>query len=174
MQCRSSSEAPAQKPSLTPEAWDADQAHPAEESQVQSAQSNSWFERTLAHLTEIVALSGSAKQLYVAQVKLTGELAKAEWQLTERSLAMAAILMVCFGAGIIFLWGTLLLLLGAVLTQLGNSLAVTTTVLLLLQLALLFWCWRSLSYVLSQIGFAKTRQQLRRLFLTKPEQNDVN
>lgn len=72
--------------------------------------------------------------------------------------------MVCFGAGMILLWGSILLVLGYLLFQLSNSVIITAAALVLLQFALLLWCWRSLSYVLSQVGFAKTLQQLGLLF----------
>jgi hypothetical protein len=119
--------------------------------------------QTLEQLTELAALSWSVSSLYVEQIKLTGQTAKAELQLSGRSLAIAAALVVCFGVGLILLWSGMLLLLGYVILQLTASLSLTVLVMLLLQVSLLFWCWRSLSYVLSQVGFNETWQQLRRV-----------
>ncbi|MDR6981552.1 hypothetical protein J2X32_000160 [Rheinheimera pacifica] len=132
-------------------------------------------EEALDQLAEMAALSWSVKQRYLGQVKLAGQTAKAEWQLTGRSLTVAAALVVCFGAGMILLWGTILLLLGAVLMHFTASLPITAAALLLLQFGVLFWCWRSLGYVLSQAGFSNTCLQLRRLlFSTQEESKDAD
>jgi hypothetical protein len=129
-------------------------------------------EQTLDQLAEMAALSLSVKQRYIGQVKLAGKTAKAEWQLTARSLTVAAALVVCFGAGMILLWGSILLLLGYMLLQLTSSVFITAAALLLLQFALLFWCWRSLGHVLLQVGFAHTWQQIRRLFFAAEEEGN--
>lgn len=151
-----SSEAPAQKPG-----------------QPVSAVLHQSAELALEQLAQIAALGHSVKQAYASQLKLTGQIATAEWQLTGRSLTIAAALVVCFGAGMILLWGSILLVLGYLLFQLSNSVIITAAALVLLQFALLLWCWRSLSYVLSQAGFAKTLQQLQSLlFAAKPEDNN--
>jgi hypothetical protein len=149
MQHRESSEAPAQKPG-----------------QPESPQAalNQTADKTLDQLAQIAALGNSVKQAYASQLKLTGQIATAEWQLTGRSLTIAAALVVCFGAGLILLWGSILLVLGYLLFQLSSSVLITAAALVLLQFGLLFWCWRSLSYVLSQVGFSNTLQQLRLLF----------
>lgn len=151
MQNRDSSEAPAQRP---------------EQPASTQAYSNRVIEQAMDQLAEIAALGNSVKQTYTSQLKQTGKIATAEWQLTGRSLLIAAALVVCFGAGIILFWGSILLLLGYVLFQLSGSVLVTATILIVLQSALLFWCWRSLGYVLSQVGFSHTWRQLRLLFLT--------
>ena len=147
MQHRESSEAPAQKP-----------GQPVSAALSQSA------EQALDQLAHLAALGNSVKQAYADQLKLTGQIAKAEWQLSGRSLTIAAALVVCFGAGLILLWGSILLLLGYLLFQLSSSVLITAAALVLLQFGLLFWCWRSLGYVLSQVGFSNTLQQLRLLF----------
>ncbi|EGM78980.1 hypothetical protein Rhein_0838 [Rheinheimera sp. A13L] len=130
-------------------------------------------EQALDQLAEIAALGNSVKQAYASQLKLTGQIATAEWQLTGRSLTIAAALVVCFGAGMILLWGSILAVLGYVLFQLSSSVAITATALLLLQFAVLFWCWRSLAYVLSQAGFSNTWRQLQ-LLLFRPQKEDTN
>ena len=155
MQPSEMSEAPAQKPG-----------------QPESPQAalNQTADKTLDQLAQIAALGNSVKQAYAGQLKLTGQIARAEWQLTGRSLTIAAALVVCFGAGLILLWGSILLLLGYLLFQLSSSVLITAAALVLLQFALLLWCWKSLGYVLSQVGFSNTLKQLRLLFFAaKPE-----
>ncbi|MBU2178199.1 MAG: hypothetical protein KJ930_02090 [Gammaproteobacteria bacterium] len=172
MQSRGSSAAPAQRPSLLAEQMAAATGNQSQGHQAQHAsseQTNTWFGKSLDQLAEMATLGLSVKEHYIGQVKLTGQMAKAEWQLTERSLALAAVLMVCFGAGIILLWGSVLLMFGALLFSLSNSVAITAGTLMILQLALLVWCWRSLSYVLSKAGFSQTWQQVQRLFF-QPQQ----
>lgn len=114
-------------------------------------------------LTELAALGWSVSELYVAQLKLAANTAKAEWQLSGRSLLIAAALLVCFGAGVVLLWAGCLTLLGILLWQTSQSLTVTAATLIILQLILLWWCWRSLAYVLTQVGFTQSWRQLRRL-----------
>ncbi len=158
MQHRESSKAPAQKP-----------GQPASAALSQSA------EQALDQLAHLAALGHSVKEAYAGQLKQTGQIAKAEWQLSGRSLTIAAALVVCFGAGLILLWGSILLVLGYLLFQLSSSILVTAGALVLLQFGLLYWCWRSLGYVLSQVGFSNTLQQLRLLFFAaKPEDKNAN
>lgn len=158
MQHRESSEAPAQKP-----------GQPASAALSQSA------EQALDQLAHLAALGHSVKEAYAGQLTLTGKIATAEWQLSGRSLTIAAALVVCFGAGLILLWGSILLVLGYLLFQLSSSVLVTAGALVLLQFGLLYWCWRSLGYVLSQVGFSNTLQQLRLLFFAaKPEDKNAN
>lgn len=130
-------------------------------------------DQALAQLTELAELGHSVQQAYASQLKLTGQIAAAEWQLTGRSLTIAAALVVCFGAGMILLLGSFLAVLGYLLFQLSSSVAITATALLLLQFAVLFWCWRSLAYVLSQAGFSNTWRQLQ-LLLFRPQKEDKN
>lgn len=120
--------------------------------------------QTLDQLTELAAISWSISENYAEQIKLTGQLAEAEWQLSGRSVAVAAVLAVCFAVGLTLLWSGLMLILAYLLLQFTASVMATAAVLLLLQMALVFWCWRSLHYVLSQVGFGQTWQQIKRLF----------
>lgn len=120
-------------------------------------------DQALDQLAYLAALAQSVRQAYSSQLKLTGQIATAEWQLTGRSLTIAAALVVCFGAGLILFWGSLLLLLGYLLLQLSGSVVITAFALVLLQSGLLVWCWRSLGYVLSQAGFLNTIRQIRSL-----------
>jgi hypothetical protein len=124
-------------------------------------------EQALDQLSELAALSWSVSEHYTEQLKLTGQTAKAEWHLTGRSLTIAAALVVSFGAGLILLWGSILLLVGYLLFQAAGSVVIAAVAILLLQSALLLWCWRSLGHVLSQVGFSETWQQLRRVLFAK-------
>lgn len=155
MQSRESSEAVAQAPGTAQ----------------QQAAPKPMPEQALDQLTELAALGWSVSEHYTAQLSLTRQMAKAEWQLTGRSLIIAAALLVCFGAGLILLWGSTLSLLGYLLLQATGSVLSTAMTLLLLQVALLWWCWRSLGYVLSQVGFSKSWQQLRRVLFCKVAAN---
>lgn len=172
MQSRGTSQAPTQRPSQTAEQIAAGPDTQSQGEQVRqpaSAPTDTLVGQTFGQLAEIMALSGSVKERYITQVKLTGQMAKAEWQLTARSLLIAAVLLVCFGVGVILIWAGMLFLLGVMVMQLSGSVAVTAISLLMLQFALLFWCWRSLSDVLTQAGFTKTWQLLQRIFSTSPE-----
>jgi hypothetical protein len=153
MQSRETAQAPEQAPDAMP--------------QDTPPKQNNRAEQVLDQLTELAALSWSVTSHYTEQIKLTGETAKAEWQLSGRSLTLAAAIIVCFGAGVILLWGSILLVLGYVIFQLTSSLAISAAALLLLQFGLLLWCWRSLGYVLSQVGFQQTWQQLQRILTTE-------
>jgi hypothetical protein len=163
MHSRETSEAAAQAPGAEPGAAQ------------QQAAAKPLTEQALDQLTELAALGWSVTEHYTEQVKLTGKTATAEWRLTGRSLTIAAALVVCFGAGLILLWGTILSLLGYLLFQATGSVVIAALALLLLQVAVLWWCWRSLSYVLSQVGFSKTWRQLRRvLFAKQPARAKTN
>ena len=132
-------------------------------------------EQILAQLAHLAAIGQSVKQAWRTQLKLTQQIATAEWQLSGRSLTLAAALVVCFGAGLILLWGSSLMLLGYLLFQLSSSILVTALALVLLQSGLLLWCWRSLGYLLSQVGFSKTLAQLGLLFFAaKPEEQHAD
>ncbi len=157
MQYSESSEAPAQRPG-----------------QPVSAALGQRTEQALDQLAELAALAHSVKQAYIGQFQLTQQIARAEWKLTGRSLTIAAALVVCFGAGLILLWGSILVVLGYLLFQLSSSVLITAAALVLLQFVLLLWCWRSLGYVLSQAGFSNTLNQLGSLFFAaKPEDNNA-
>ena len=166
MHSRESSTAPAQKPTQ-PIYTGTGQAAPTQSPQ------NSTVEQAIEQLSLIAALGHSVKQNYINQLMLVEKIASAEWQLSGRSLIIAAALVVCFGAGIILFWGSILLVLGYLLFQLSHSVLITASTLVILQFILLFWCWRSLSYVLSQVGFSNTWQQLRLLFFTTPQEQET-
>lgn len=139
----------------------------AAESQTAQQAKKPLTEQALDQLSELAALSWSVSEHYTEQLKLTRQTAKAEWQLSGRSLTIAAALVASFGAGLILLWGSILLLLGYLLFQATGSVIIAAVAILVLQSALLLWCWRSLGYVLSQVGFNETWQQLRRVLFAK-------
>ncbi|MDX5407546.1 MAG: hypothetical protein LPK11_10990 [Chromatiaceae bacterium] len=161
MQSRETAAAPTQRPGDS-----ATETPQANQSATQGAPGSklSPGAKALDDITALAALGWSVSELYVAQLKLAGKTAKAEWQLSGRSLLLAAALLVCFGAGLVLLWAGCLMLLGVLLWQASQSLTVTAATLITLQLILLWWCWRSLAYVLAQVGFTQSWRQLRRLF----------
>lgn len=165
MQNRARSEAPEQRPVQH-------SVQTAKTGQTASAAAqHKVIDQAMEQLAEIAVLSSSVKQAYLEQLKLAGKIATAEWQLTGRSLIIAAALVVCFGTGITLFWGSILLLLGYMLFQLSGSLLASVIALVVLQFVLLLWCWRSLGYVLSQTGFSKTWQQLQLLLSTRESEH---
>lgn len=154
MQSRNTAQAPEQAPTADNKA----------------AQPKNMAEQAYEQLTELAAISWSVSANYTEQIKLTGQTANAEWQLSSRSLVIAAALIVFFGAGLILLWGSILLLVGYLLFQATMSLPITAAALLLLQFAGLLWCWRSLGYVLKQVGFKQTWRHIRRMLQVKDKE----
>lgn len=179
MQPSASSEAPEQAPA-PPHGPDVDsspaprhspESGAASRNSEQPAALNKTVEQAIDQLAEMAALGGAVKEAYVEQLTLAGKVAVAEWQLTGRSLIIAAALVACLGVGMILLWGSILLLLGYLLFQLSHSVLIAVSVLVLLQIILLLWCCRSLGYVLSQMGFSHTLRQLRQLFSSPTQEN---
>lgn len=157
MRSNTSSEAPEQAPTQSLESEDV--SRNSEQSAV-----NKMAEQAMDQLAEMAALGDAVKNAYAEQFTLVGKIAAAEWQLTGRSLIIAAALVACLGVGMILLWGSILFLLGYLLFLLSDSVWIALSVLVLLQVALLLWCCRSLGYVLSQTGFSRTLRQLRQIF----------
>jgi hypothetical protein len=147
------------QPQQTAEQKDATAANTANQSQAASILDN-----TLDDIAEIAALAGSVAQQYKQQTALVKQQAQAEWALSLRSLTLAAAILVCFGAGVIMLWASVLILIGLVLLPLLNSITVTIAILLGLQILVLIWCWRSMRYLLKQVGLRQTLIQLRHFF----------
>lgn len=143
----------------TAEQLDAKAANTASQSTATSVLDN-----TLDDLAEIAALAGSVAQQYKQQTDLVKQQAQAEWALSVRSLTIAAAIWVCFGAGVIMLWASVLTLIGLVLLPLLNSMLATIAILLGLQILALIWCWRSMHYLLKQVGMKQTLIQLRHFF----------
>ncbi|CAM3767820.1 phage holin family protein [Rheinheimera salexigens] len=122
------------------------------------------LDNTLDDIAEIAALASSVAQQYKVQTDLVKQQAKAEWALSVRSLTIAAAILVCFGAGVVMLWGSVLTLIGVVLFQLFNSLIASVVILLVLQILALIWCWRSMRYLLKQVGLKRTLLQISQFF----------
>lgn len=60
------------------------------------------------HIAKIIEYSDQLKEDYKTQGKLTHQLAKAEWKLSLRSMALITIFLGCFASGLILLWAGLL------------------------------------------------------------------
>lgn len=121
------------------------------------------IEKTLDDIAEIAALASSVAQQYKLQTNLVKQQAKAEWALSVRSLTLATAILVCFGAGIIMLWGSILALIGMAMFQLLNSILAAVAILIVLQVLALIWCWRSMRYLFKQVGLKQTLNQLGEL-----------
>ncbi|WNO61601.1 hypothetical protein [Rheinheimera sp. MMS21-TC3] len=126
----------------------------------------SGIEKTLDDIAEIAALASSVAQQYKVQTDLVKQQAKAEWVLSVRSLTLATAILVCFGAGLIMLWGSILALIGMAMFQLLNSVLAAVAILIVLQVLALIWCWRSMRYLFKQVGLKQTLNQLSQLFST--------
>ncbi|KKO47143.1 hypothetical protein WG68_00350 [Arsukibacterium ikkense] len=126
-------------------------------------------EKVMAQLTEIAALLSLTAERYQQQAQLTRQTAQAEMALSRRSLIIAAALLVALGAGVVMLWGMLLVFAGYLLLQTLGSVPVTVAILFGLQLAALYWCWRNIRYLLKQVGFSHTLAQVKALFRFTPE-----
>jgi len=161
MQCKETAQATAQAPGTAPGA-----AQPEADKAV--------LQTAVDQITEMAALSWSVSERYAEQIKLSGLTAKAELKLTGRSLTIAAGLIVCLGAGLILLWFSLLLVLGFLIFHFSGSLMLSGAILLVMQFAVLYWCWRSLDYVLSQVGFGETWRQLKRVLLKAEGASDAD
>jgi hypothetical protein len=116
------------------------------------------------HVAKLIAYSQQIKDDYKAQTQLTQQIAQAEWRLSARSLALLIILLCCFASGLILLWCALLSVIGLGVYELTDSLWLSLTTAILLQIAALVWVWRSANYLASKIGFAKTMNSLKQLF----------
>lgn len=121
-------------------------------------------QQVLAQLTEIAALLSLTAEQYQQQAKLTRQTAHAELALSRRSLIIAMALLVALGAGVVMLWGSLLVFAGYALLQATDSVPLTAALLVILQLAALYWCWRNVRYLLKQVGFSHTIAQLKDMF----------
>ena len=126
-------------------------------------------QQVLAQLTEIAALLSLTAEQYQQQARLTRQTAQAELALSRRSLMLAVALLVALGAGSVMLWGCILVLAGYALLQVTDSVAFTGALLVILQLAALYWCWRNVRYLLKQVGFSHTIAQLRDMFASHTE-----
>ncbi len=135
----------------------------------QSAAAESLPEQVMAQLTEIAALLSLTAEQYQQQVKLTRQTAHAEMALSRRSLIIAAALLVALGAGVVMLWGTLLVFISYLLLQATTSVPLTAALMFLVQVAALYWCWRNVRYLLKQVSFSQTLTQIKGIFKFRPD-----
>ena len=121
-------------------------------------------ENVQAKLAEIIALLSLTAEQYQQQALLTKQTARAELDLSRRSLILVAWLLVTLGAGLVMLWGILLVFVGYFLLQATESLPLTAGVLFVGQLAIMYWCWRSVHSLLKHVGFNHTFAQIKDIF----------
>lgn len=123
----------------------------------------------VAQLTEIAALLSLTAKQYQQQAELTRQTAHAELALSRRSLILAMALLVALGAGVVMLWGSVLVFVSYLLLQATASVALTAALMFLVQLAALYWCWRNVRYLLKQVGFSHTMAQIKGIFRFSPD-----
>tara|TARA_R110002126_G_scaffold16527_20_gene66044 strand:+ start:664 stop:1131 length:468 start_codon:yes stop_codon:yes gene_type:complete len=126
-------------------------------------------EKVVAQLSEIAALLSLSVEQYQQQMRLTRQTARAEMALSRRSMMVVAALLVAITGAAIILWATLLVFAGYWLMHATNSVPLTASILIVVQLAVLYWCWRSVRYVLAQVGFSHTLAQLKDMFRLSAE-----
>lgn len=126
------------------------------------------------NLTELSALVHLLKEQYQQQVLITKQMAKAEWRLSSRSMALSGALLGGLLVGAIVLWASIIAFAGYLLFLATESIAISAGLLILLQAVLLVWCGSSIKYLMSQIGFGHTKQQLVEFFHTTPQPGDSN
>jgi hypothetical protein len=115
------------------------------------------------HIAKLLAYSGELKDDYKTQAKLTQQVARAEWRLSLRSLALISIFLVCFASGLVLLWAGFLGAIGYALYDLFASVWLSIATVILLQITCLIWLWKNTRYLSNKIGFAKTLRSVKQL-----------
>ncbi|MCQ8889334.1 hypothetical protein NQT72_07400 [Pseudoalteromonas carrageenovora] len=116
------------------------------------------------HIAKIIEYSKQLKEDYHTQGKITHQLAKAEWRLSLRSMALITIFLGCFASGLILLWAGLLGALGYGMYDLFGSVWLSIATAALAQVICLVWLWKNTVYLSNKIGFSKTIKSLKQLF----------
>lgn len=116
------------------------------------------------HIAKIIEYSKQLKEDYHTQGKITHQLAKAEWKLSLRSMALITIFLGCFASGLILLWAGLLGAIGYGMYDLFGSVWLSIATAALAQIICLVWLWRNTVYLGNKIGFSKTIKSLKQLF----------
>ncbi|MEG3758273.1 hypothetical protein V5096_09920 [Pseudoalteromonas carrageenovora] len=116
------------------------------------------------HIAKIIEYSKQLKEDYHTQGKITHQLAKAEWRLSLRSMALITIFLGCFASGLILLWAGLLGALGYGMYDLFGSVWLSIATAALAQVICLVWLWKNTVYLSNRIGFSKTIKSLKQLF----------
>ncbi|ASM51134.1 hypothetical protein PESP_a3301 [Pseudoalteromonas espejiana DSM 9414] len=126
----------------------------------QQSQKDDWQD----HIAKIIEYSDQLKEDYKTQGKITHQLAKAEWKLSLRSMALITIFLGCFASGLVLLWAGLLGALGYAVYDLFGSVWLSIATAALAQIICLVWLWRNAVYLSNKIGFSKTIKSLKQLF----------
>ena len=116
------------------------------------------------HIAKLLEYSKQLKDDYQTQGKITHQLAKAEWRLSLRSLALITIFLGCLASGLVLLWAGVLGAVGYGVYDLIGSVWLSIATAALLQVACLIWLWKNTVYLSNKIGFSKTLKSLKQLF----------
>jgi len=115
------------------------------------------------HIAKLLTYSKQLKDDYHTQGKITHQLAKAQWRLSLRSLALISIFLGCFASGLVLLWVGFLGIVGFATFDLFSSIWLSISVVISLQALCLIWLWRNAVYLSKKIGFTKTLNSLKQL-----------
>lgn len=126
----------------------------------QPCQKDDWQD----HIAKLLTYSKQLKDDYQTQGEITHQLAKAEWRLSLRSLALITIFLGCFASGLVLLWAGTLGAVGFAMFDLFGSVWLGIATATLLQIACLVWLWKNTVYLSNKIGFSKTFKSLKQLF----------
>ena len=126
----------------------------------QHSQKDDWQD----HVAMLLEYSKQLKDDYQTQGKITHQLAKAEWRLSLRSLALITIFLGCFASGLVLLWAGFLGAVGYGVYDVFGSVWLSIATATLLQVACLIWLWKNTVYLSNKIGFSKTLKSLTQLF----------
>ncbi|GAA78851.1 hypothetical protein WNY97_02445 [Pseudoalteromonas fuliginea] len=125
----------------------------------QPSQKDDWQD----HIAKILEYSKQLKDDYQTQGEITHQLAKAEWRLSLRSLALITIFLGCFASGLVLLWAGFLGAVGYGVYDLFGSVWLSIATATSLQVACLVWLWKNTVYLSNKIGFSKTLKSLKQL-----------
>ncbi|KAA1152232.1 MULTISPECIES: threonine/serine exporter family protein [Pseudoalteromonas] len=115
------------------------------------------------HIAKLLEYSKQLKDDYQTQGEITHQLAKAEWRLSLRSLALITIFLGCFASGLVLLWAGFLGAVGYGVYDLFGSVWLSIATATSLQVACLVWLWKNTVYLSNKIGFSKTLKSLKQL-----------
>ena len=125
----------------------------------QQSQKDDWQD----HIAKISEYAKQLKDDYHIQGKITHQLAKAEWRLSLRSLALITIFLGCFATGLVLLWAGVLGAVGYGIYDLFGSVWLSIATAASLQVVCLAWLWKNTAYLSKKIGFSKTLKSLKQL-----------
>ncbi|ATG76564.1 hypothetical protein P4S65_07265 [Pseudoalteromonas sp. B131b] len=125
----------------------------------QPSQKDDWQD----HIAKLLEYSKQLKDDYQTQGEITHQLAKAEWRLSLRALALITIFLGCFASGLVLLWAGFLGAVGYGVYDLFGSVWLSIVTATSLQVACLVWLWKNTVYLSNKIGFSKTLKSLKQL-----------